>query len=178
MKRARFGLEITKAVIEAVGDSKRVAMRLSPFSTYQGMGMLDPIPQFLHIVKELKGLNLAYLHLVESRVSGGAPDGVYKDLNTENQALVEAWGTDAPVLLAGGMTAEKAGRVARELYTGENVAFVFGRQFLSNPDLPFRIQRGLELNRYDRATFYKAKVAEGYVDYPFSREWLEQEGGA
>lgn len=37
--RSRFGLEVTKAVIKAVGDSKKVGMRLSPWGRFQGMGM-------------------------------------------------------------------------------------------------------------------------------------------
>ena len=176
--RARFGLEVTRAVIEAVGDGNRVGIRLSPWSTYQGMGMGQrTIAQFLHIVRELKKLDVAYIHLVESRISGGAPDGVYKMLNEENKPLVDAWGDEEgrPVLLAGGFTKEKAGRVMTELYTGEHIGIVFGRQFLSNPDLPFRLKEDLALNEYDRSTFYKPKVREGYIDYPFSEQWVERQ---
>ena len=172
--RARFGLEVTKAVITAVGDSKKVGMRLSPWSTYQGMRMEEPMPQFLYIVRELKKLGIGYLHLVESRLSGSSADGVYQDINHENDELVEAWGTKAPVFLAGGFTPEKAERVLTELYPQANVGIVFGRYFISNPDLPFRIRCGVELSKYDRSTFYKFQVMEGYVDYPFSKEWLEQ----
>ena len=100
--RARFGLEVTKAVIEAVGDSKKVGMRLSPWSNFQGMGMKDPVPQFLHIIGELKKLDLAYLHLVESRASGTAADAVYHAVTHENDKFVELWGAQAPLVLAGG----------------------------------------------------------------------------
>ncbi len=70
---------MTRAVIEACGgDSKKVGMRLSPWSTFQSMGMQEPIPQFSYIVEELKKLKLAYLHLVESRTSGkSAVDAEY-----------------------------------------------------------------------------------------------------
>ncbi|TKA28419.1 hypothetical protein B0A50_03886 [Salinomyces thailandicus] len=170
--RARFGLDVTKAVIEAVGgDSKKVGMRLSPWSPFQGMGMKDPIPQFSHIVRELKDLQLAYLHLVESRVSGTSADGVYNAVTRENDPFVEIWGTAAPIILAGGFDPVKAKRVMSEVYTAENVMVAFGRYFISTPDLPFRIQHGVELNAYDRKTFYKPEVAEGYVDYPFSEEF-------
>lgn len=163
---------MTKAVIEAVGgDSKKVGMRLSPWSPFQGMGMKDPIPQFSHIVRELKDLQLAYLHLVESRVSGTSADGVYNAVTRENDPFVEIWGTAAPIILAGGFDPVKAKRVMSEVYTAENVMVAFGRYFISTPDLPFRIQHGVELNAYDRKTFYKPEVAEGYVDYPFSEEF-------
>ena len=44
---------------------------------------------------------------------------------------------------------------------------MFGRNFLANPDLVYRIKEGLELNPYERNTFYTSDV-EGYVDYPFA----------
>jgi hypothetical protein len=80
--------------------------------------MAKPIPQFLHIVKELKKLDLAWIHLVESRLSGSAADGVYQDVNRENDPLVAEWGNTGAVLLAGGYTTEKAKRVLNEVHTG------------------------------------------------------------
>lgn len=68
--RSRFVLEVTKAVVAAVGKD-RVGIRLSPWARFQGMGMSDPIPQFSYIIHNLRELGLAYLHLVEPRVSGG-----------------------------------------------------------------------------------------------------------
>jgi NADPH2 dehydrogenase len=68
-KRSRFVLEVAKAIIAAVGKDK-VGFRLSPFSTYLSMRMDDPIPQFTYIIKELKALGVAFIHLVEPRVSG------------------------------------------------------------------------------------------------------------
>jgi NADPH2 dehydrogenase len=36
----------------------------------------------------------------------------------------------------------------------------------------YRIKEGLELNAYDRETFYLLESALGYSDYPFSKEYL------
>lgn len=164
-------------MLEAVGgDSKKVGMRLSPWSNFQGMRMQNPIPQFSHIVTELKKLDLAYLHLVESRISGTSGDGVYNAVTRENDKFVEIWGTISPILLAGGFDPEKAKKVMSEVYTAENVCIVFGRYFISTPDLPFRIENGIELNKWDRRTFYKPVVPVGYIDYPFSTEWLSRQG--
>lgn len=171
-KRARFGLDVTKAVIEAVGDSKKVGMRLSPWSNFQGMGMKDPVPQFSHIVSELKKLDLAYLHLVESRLSGTSADGVYQAVTRENDPFVEIWGLQAPIMLAGGFDPPKAKRVLSEVYTAENVMIAFGRYFISTPDLPYRIQNDIALTPWNRKTFYKPEAAEGYIDYPFSKEFV------
>lgn len=46
------------------------------------------------------------------------------------------------------------------------------RLFLSNPDLPKRIQLGLPLNAYDRTTFYTFDF-HGYTDYPFYEQQRE-----
>lgn len=166
--RSRFALEIAKAVTEAVGAEK-VGMRLSPFSTFQGMMMTHPIPQFSHLIEGLKELKLGYLHMVESRVSGSA------DVETTEKVdfALKIWGKTSPVLLAGGFKPDSAKR-AMEEYPDNDVAIVFGRYFISNPDLPFRLEKGLELTGYDRDTFYNAKSPKGYVDYPFTREWEAQ----
>ena len=168
-KRSRFALEVTKAVVEAVG-SERVGIRLSPFSTFQGMKVADPVTQFGHLVKELKELKLAYLHLVESRVSGNAD----YEATEKVDPFMKIWGKTSPVLLAGGFRPDSAKRAVEEEYTGQDVMIAFGRDFLANPDLPFRIEKGLELTKHDRSTFYNAKSPDGYIDYPFSKEWEAQ----
>ena len=164
--RARFGLEVARACVEAVG-AERVGVRLSPFGSFQGMKMEDPYPTFTHLVKGLKDLKLAYLHLVESRVSGNVDIESTESINF----LVDVWGNTSPVFVAGGFKPDSAKRAVDEEYADKDVAIVFGRHFISNPDLPFRIQEGIPLTPYDRDTFYKAKSTDGYIDYPFSKEF-------
>jgi N-ethylmaleimide reductase len=48
---------------------------------------------------------------------------------------------------------------------GGSDIIAFGRYFISNPDLPERVGRGVPFAPYDRATFYGGGV-EGYTDYP------------
>jgi NADPH2 dehydrogenase len=167
--RSRFGLEVAKAVVEAVGK-ERVGIRLSPWSTFQAMKMEDPVPQFTHLIKGLSELGLAYVHIVESRVAGNL------DVDNEESLAfaLEAWGSERPVLLAGGFKPETARKTADETWKARDVGVVFGRYFIANPDLVFRIKEGVELNKYDRDTFYKVGSPDGYVDYPFSREWDER----
>ena len=163
--RARFGLEVAKAVVDAVGAEK-TGIRLSPYSTFQGMGMKDPKPQYSYLVSGLKKLNLAYIHLVESRVSGNA-----EIESTEKvDFLLDIWG-DSPALLAGGFTPDSAKRAVEDEYKDNKIGVVFGRHFIPNPDLPFRILNGVDLTPYDRSTFYKPKSPDGYIDYPFSKEF-------
>ncbi|KAK8024661.1 hypothetical protein PG990_002484 [Apiospora arundinis] len=173
--RSRFALEVAKACVEAPGvGPERVGIRLSPWSPFQGMKMADPIPQFTHVIKGLKQLKLAYLHVVESRV-GGIVD--YPDAPAAEQVAfaVEAWDNTSPVFIAGGFTPDSARKVVDEEYAGRDVVVVFGRYFISTPDLPFRVQKGIELTPYNRDTFYNAGSEKGYVDYPFSQEFLQSQ---
>ncbi|OGM48935.1 hypothetical protein ABOM_003113 [Aspergillus bombycis] len=164
--RSRFILEVVSAVTDAVG-SERVGVRLSPWQRYQGMRMANPVPQFLHVIRGLKELDLAYLHLIEARVCGN----VDSEDNDKNNVFVEAWENSSPVILAGGFTPASAKAVVDDEFEARNVMIAFGRHYISNPDLPFRIWKGLELNSYHRDTFYRPMSSEGYVDYRFSTEF-------
>jgi 2,4-dienoyl-CoA reductase-like NADH-dependent reductase (Old Yellow Enzyme family) len=163
--RARFGIEVAQALVDAIGAEK-VGFRLSPWNTWQSMKMADPIPQFTYLVEHLKALKLAYLHVIESRVINNVDCEKAESINF----LLDIWGKTSPVLVAGGYNPENV-QAAFEDYKNNDVAVVFGRHFLANPDLPFRLQHQLALNSYDRSRFYAAQQAAGYADYPFSPEF-------
>jgi 2,4-dienoyl-CoA reductase-like NADH-dependent reductase (Old Yellow Enzyme family) len=82
--------------------------------------------------------------------------------------LLNIWDNVTPVLIAGGNTPDNVFEAADKKYGRFDVVFVFGRYFVSNPDLPYRLKNGVELNKYDRNTFYTPESPNGYVDYPFS----------
>ena len=170
--RSRFGLEVAKAVTKAVGHD-RVGMRMSPWSTFGNMRMKDPIPQFTDFIKGLREIGLAYIHLVESRIKGDN-DAYHSHERESNEFALKAWNKYNPVLIAGGFKPDTAKEAIDRKYADQDVAIVFGRYFLANPDLVFRIKKGIELNKYDRRSFYLAKNPKGYVDYPFSKEWWEE----
>lgn len=163
--RSRFAYEVAQAVVGAVGP-ERTGIRLSPFSDFQGMKMKDPLPQFSDIIRKLNSLGVAYIHLVDSRVSGNADQESTDRLNP----LVDLF--DGPVLIAGGFKPKSAKQLVDEEFPNRDVVVVFGRYFISTPDLVFRLKEGIELNDYNRGTFYVPKVKEGYLDYPFSKEFL------
>jgi NADPH2 dehydrogenase len=164
--RARFPLEVTRAVVDAVG-AKKTGIRLSPWSTFQGMKMDDPVPQFQYLIEELRNLNLAYLHLIESRVMGNTEGEGKESLN----GLVDLWPKTSPVILAGGFNAERARKAIDEEFKDREIVIAIGRSWISSPDLVFRLKKGIEMTPYDRNTFYTPKLEEGYIDYPFSKEW-------
>lgn len=168
-KRAAFGIAVAKAVVAAIGADK-TGIRLSPYSSFQGMKMDNPEPQFTYLATELKKLDLAFLHLVESRISGNAEIETTEKIDF----LVDLWDNQSPVLIAGGFTAKSAKVAADEEYKNKNVVIVFGRYFITNPDLVFRVKEGIEFTPYDRNKFYNAKQADGYITWPFSKEFEAQ----
>lgn len=167
--RSRFAVELTKAVAEEIG-ADRLGVRLSPWNKWQGMKMEVPAAkaQFEDAIKRLRGLGLAYLHLTESRVVNNVDCEKEEDLDF----AFEAWAGASPILVAGGIKAESVRRVVDEDYKGYDTVAVFGRYFLSTPDLVYRVRHGLAMNAYDRDTFYVPEIPKGYIDYPFSPEYL------
>lgn len=163
--RARFAIEVTKAIAEAVGHD-RVGFRISPWSRFQGMRMADPIPQFTYLVEKLKELGVAYIHAVESRISGNAD----VDVTDDNEFVYKTVGKAFPVLVAGGFQ-PASGQEVVDNHKDNDVAVVFGRHFIANPDLPFKIKNNIELTPYNRDTFYTPASPKGYTDYPFSKEF-------
>jgi N-ethylmaleimide reductase len=155
--RSRFVVELTKAVAEAIGPNK-TGVRLSPYNTYNDMGLYDSIfNTYLHVTKELAKLDILYLHIVDY-AARATPEG--------KQLLQEVRNNFSNMLiLNGGYTKERAELAVQQ----EGADLVsFGSSFLANPDLPYRLQNGLPLNVPDSKTFYTAD-AKGYVDYPFAK---------
>ena len=170
--RARFTIEVIKSICSAVGADK-AALRLSPWSDFNGMGMPDSvcIPQFLYVLEQLKPMNLAFIDLIEARVRGNddADCGTGKDVSF----MVNAWGKTSPIFLSGGFNPESARRAVDETYKDYNVAILFGRYWTSNPDLVYRIEKKIAFQKYDRSTFYTPSKKEGYVDWAFSDTFVQ-----
>jgi len=132
--------------------------------------MKDPVPQFTYVIKGLRDIGLAYIHLVDSRIFGDRDGSGSESLTF----ALDAWNKRSPVLIAGGFNPDTALGAVDSVYADSDAAIVFGRHFLANPDLPYRIKKGIELTEYNRKTFYTPKSEEGYIDYPFSKEWIAE----
>jgi len=132
--------------------------------------MEDPVPTWSYLISRLRQdfPNLAYLHLVEPQMSGNLETNVALKNHESLEFARKLW-KPRPVLLCGGYNAETARKRALEgQENGEDLLIVFGRYYISNPDLPARIKRGIPLSPYNRATFYIPGSPEGYIDYPCS----------
>ncbi|KAF8267289.1 FMN-linked oxidoreductase [Lactarius quietus] len=160
--RVRFPLEVIKAISDTIG-AERTAVRISPWSKFQGMGMRDPLPTFTTLVERVRDAhpNLAYIHVIEPRIDGisdsESPD---ENMTQSNDALRKIWG-DRPYIAAGGVDRVAAINMV-EKYGG---LVAFGRHFIANPDLPLRLKEGLSLTRYNRDTFYSTEAAAGYCSW-------------
>ncbi|CCF58951.1 hypothetical protein KAFR_0F03550 [Kazachstania africana CBS 2517] len=167
--RARFPLEVIDAVIEAVGAEK-VGVRFSPFGTYGTMsGSENPVilAQYAYLIGELEkrakaGKRMAYIHLVEPAVSDFLLDeGQGQDNGSSNDFAYSIW--KGPIIRAGDFALRPA--AAKEAVSADRTLVGYGRFFIANPDLVDRLEKGLQLNQYDKSTFY-IQTAEGYTDYP------------
>jgi N-ethylmaleimide reductase len=162
--RARFLMEVTQAAIEVCG-AERVGVRLSPYGIANGSGEPDPMPLYGHVVKALEPLGLAYLHFIEPR-SSGAGRAEVNHQNVPSAMVLFRPLYRGTLITAGGFTGESA---EAAIAAGHADAIAFGRIFISNPDLPRRLQHGYALTPYNRATFYGGEE-KGYTDYPFHEE--------
>ncbi|PWE52359.1 alkene reductase [Metarhizobium album] len=153
--RARLLIEVTEAVAAEIG-ADRVGVRLSPVSPASGTVISDDEqPLFNHVVEQLDGLGIAYIHVVEG-ATGGPRDVAPFDYGALRQrfsrTLIANNGFD--LALAEG-----------DLAAGKADLFAFGRLFIANPDLVERLKSGAALNPVDPTTLYGGG-AKGYTDYP------------
>lgn len=168
--RARFSLELIDHLISVVGADK-LAIRLSPWATYQGMKAADddihPITTFSYYVNELEkrakqGNRLAYISIVEPRVSG-AIDVAADDQQGTNDFILSIW--KGVILKAGNYTydAPQFKTLLSDL-NDDRTLIGFSRYYISNPDLVKRLHDGTELTPYNRDLFYTG-ANDGYNTY-------------
>ncbi|KAI9463506.1 hypothetical protein F5148DRAFT_1276481 [Russula earlei] len=162
--RSRFVLEIASAVVKAVGAEK-VGIRFSPWSTFQGMRMPDPLPTFVNVVTRIRDdhPDFAYIHVVEP-TAHHRPKWETGPLKDSSQPLREIWG-DRPYIANSDFGRSRA----IETVEKEDGLVSFARHFISNPDLPRRLKENLPLTPSNHQTYY-TPGAVGYTDYPFAEE--------
>ena len=153
--RNRFALEVARAAVHAIG-ADRVAMRLSPYGVFNGMGAFPGIDdQYLALVGELSKLGLLYVHVLDHSAMG-APQ-VPPELKLRLRRNF-----DGPFILAGGFERDSAQHALSE---GRADLIAFARPFLANPDFVDRVRANAPLNVPDMDTFY-TPGSRGYTDYP------------
>jgi N-ethylmaleimide reductase len=152
--RARFSIEVTKAVVDAIG-ADRVGIRISPAHNVQGAIETDPADvasTYGVLIDAIAPLGLAYLSILADPRSE-----LFQDLRTRFGGVVIA---------NTGFSSVTDLDEVKEIVDGDLADLVaVGRQFIANPDLPTRWKAGADLNEPNSKTFYGGD-AEGYTDYP------------
>ena len=155
--RVRFLLDVTKAVVDAVGAGK-VGVRISPYGAFgvEEGHLYDQLDEtYVYIAEELSKLGVAYIHVVDHSTMG----------SPEVPASIKAKIREAfngTYILSGGYTKETA---EADLEAGKGDVVAFGRAFIANPDLVERFKQNAELADADQSTFYMPGE-KGYTDYP------------
>lgn len=153
--RARFALEVAKAIAEEVG-ADRTAIRLSPGTTLWGIDEGDQGPDlYRYLVTELNKLGLVYAHIMHQ-----GNESLLADIR-------QIW-KQTLVVNRPGRTREQIGQ---DIKTGLADLEAYAQMVLANPDFVERIRTGAPLNDPDRMTFFGGD-GKGYIDYPalFSTE--------
>jgi N-ethylmaleimide reductase len=148
--RARFAIEVTKAVVDEIGADK-TGIRFSPQGTLNGiMEGESGNDVYRYLIGELNKLGLAYLHIMNF---GNEPF---------LQEIRQLW--THPLLV------NRPGRSLDNLSVDldNSVADVVtvGVWALANPDFIERLKQNASLNEVDQNTLYGGDE-KGYTDYPF-----------
>lgn len=153
--RSRLIFEVIEAVTK-IWAPGRVGLRLSPVNSFNSMTDSDPDATFGYLVKRLNRYNLAYLHVVETDMTGATGGQTY-----DRAALRHAF---KGAYMANGGYDRARGIIAVAEKAADLVAY--GQPYVANPDLVERLFRDIPLNAPDPATFYGGDH-RGYTDYPF-----------
>jgi N-ethylmaleimide reductase len=150
--RARFLMEVTQAVVDAIGSDK-VGVRLSPVNPFNDMHDSNPQALFNYVATALNQFNLAYMHAVEGGMGG---ETAAFDLVAFSQCFNNAYMANFGYDKARGNAA---------IASGYAEVVAYGMPFIANPDLVARFAQDAALNDADSSTFYGGGE-QGYIDYP------------
>ncbi|KAH7253018.1 hypothetical protein MRS44_015816 [Fusarium solani] len=171
-KRCKFPLELMEELAKTVGQ-ENLAIRLTPFGLFNQARSEQRVETWGHLCRELKTRlpNLSYVSFVEPRY-----EQIFSE--AEKQEFLNSWGLptvdlslfrsifgDTPFFSAGGFDDGNSWGV---LESGKYDGLLYGRYFISNPDLVERLRNGWPLAPYDRSRFYGPfeDSTIGYTDYP------------
>lgn len=153
--RARFAIEVTEAVVAAVG-ADRTGIRLSPQHNIQGVleeDDADARATYSALAEGLAPLGLAFVDILNASPTGELVQHIRRAVG-------------APLIINSGF-AEPTSRDEAETLVSEGwaEAVAVGRAVIANPDLVERWRQDAELNDARPQLFY-GRTGEGYTDYP------------
>jgi N-ethylmaleimide reductase len=150
--RARLLLEVVDAASEEIG-ADRVSVRISPLVGFNDLVDSDPEALVAYVAAELNRRGIAFLELRH------ADHRLPAELAIAHIARQYFKGV---IMRNGGYDGDSA---QVDLATGQTDAVVFGKPFISNPDLVERLRVGAALAPVNFDLLYTPGPA-GYTDYP------------
>jgi N-ethylmaleimide reductase len=160
----RLLMEVIEAVT-AIWSSDQVGIRISPVNAYNGMDDDNPEETFLRVTDELSSAGVGFLDVVETGMAlrHVRPEKQTAKRQDFNWAVIRS--NFRGIYMANGEYTRI--RAIDAVKSGHADLVSFGTDFLSNPDLPFRLEHDLGLNPPDKDSFYEGGPVKGYIDYPF-----------
>ena len=163
--RTRFLREVLTALCDVWG-AERVGVRLSPNGETQGCDDSDPAATFGAAARVVEDLGLAFLELREP-----GPEGTFGSTDVPKQSPLIRQTYTGPLILNSDYSAEQA---VADIEAGRCDAVSWGRDFISNPDLPERFKLGADLQpNVDVPQSWYLPGPKGYIDYPSLSEQAE-----
>lgn len=173
--RARFYLEIFDLVVSEFG-ADRVGTKFSPFTDVNDLScyadISDTIAFYSYLVDQLEqrrqqGKGPVYLCLQEPRLDEVFSGEISTDYGViSNEFAIQRFGG---VIIRAGNFSNDFNFAQKAVNNDDKTLLLYGRHFISNPDLVDRLENNWPLNGYDRSTFY-ASTYKGYVDYPYYKK--------
>jgi 2,4-dienoyl-CoA reductase-like NADH-dependent reductase (Old Yellow Enzyme family) len=160
--RCRFPLRVIDEICGVYGND-RVGIKLSPGGGYNDMGMnqKDTSETYGYLVKELSARRIAHIQITryssfKDAVNRGTSVDIFQWKNLINRDHTKFF-----------VNADYDGKQGAEtLKAGLADAIVFGRLYISNPDLAERLINNQELNtNLSIKNLYEGGTV-GYIDYP------------
>lgn len=162
--RMRLLMDVVKAVSTS-WSLDQVGVRISPTNEYNSISDGNPQETFIHVAIELSKAGISFLDVIETGMVSRHVKNENKTATTQEFDWTIIRENFKGVYMANGdYTRERA---INAIDSGHADLVSFGRDFLSNPDLPFRLEHDLELNPPDKDSFYEGGPIKGYIDYPF-----------
>jgi N-ethylmaleimide reductase len=147
--RLRFVIETLEAMVAAAGSASRISLKISPAMPFNDIQDDDPVATYSALVRVVAPMGLGFLLVLRS----DPLPNIFEILRPLYAGVFAA---------VGGFNRESANQA---LASGIADFIVFGKPFISNPDLPHRLKAGAALAPWDVSTFYSGG-AKGYIDYP------------
>ncbi len=138
--RARFALEVTDVVIDAVGADK-VGIRLSPNAHVHLEHSPGDEDTFIYLLEELGTRGLAYVH------EGAFDDHIEYDYLGGRASAFLRKHYPGNVIACGSLGFEEADAM---LKNGQTDLVAIGRPFIANPDLMHKLQTGADTTVFDQ----------------------------